>query len=135
MLSHVSLGTRDLERSRSFYAAVLSQLGYVEVWCSEKAAGFGPPGGDDALALFARSEEGPLAAGPGFHVAFSAPSREAVDAFYAAALARGGSDGGAPALRLRYGPTYYAAFVFDPDGHKLEAVHQQPARRREGGER
>ncbi len=62
--------------------------------------------------------------GPGFHLAFVAESPTAVDCFHAAALASGGTDEGAPGPRPHYGPSYYAAFVRDPDGHKLEAVFQ-----------
>ena len=64
------------------------------------------------------------APGPGFHLAFDAADPAAVDRFHAAALEHGGSDDGPPGPRPQYGPTYYAAFVFDPDGNKLEAVHQ-----------
>jgi catechol 2,3-dioxygenase-like lactoylglutathione lyase family enzyme len=125
MISHLSLGTRDLDRAQAFYDAALGALGYARVWRADTAVGYGVPGGDDKLAIKDRSAEpGPLAAGPGFHLAFAAPSREAVDAFHAAALAAGGTDDGAPGLRPHYGERYYAAFVSDPDGHKLEAVHQ-----------
>lgn len=62
--------------------------------------------------------------GPGFHLAFDAPDHAAVDAFHAAGLAAGGRDNGQPGLRPHYGATYYAAFLIDPDGHHLEAVHQ-----------
>ena len=62
------------------------------------------------------------APGPGFHLAFAAPSREAVDAFHACALRAGGTDNGAPGRRPHYGPHYYAAFLVDPDGHRIEAV-------------
>lgn len=80
------------------------------------------PNGDEKLALFLKVDvDVPLAAGPGFHLALMAPSSEAVDAFHAAAVANGGRDDGGPGLRPHYGKTYYAAFVFDPDGHKLEA--------------
>ena len=78
----------------------------------------------DKLALFLRKDsDRALAAGPGFHLAFAAPSQEAVAAFHAGALANGGTDEGGPGLRPHYGATYYAAFVRDPDGHKLEAKH------------
>ncbi|HEX5378502.1 MAG TPA: VOC family protein [Phenylobacterium sp.] len=128
MLGHLSFGVRDLARARAFYAATLEPLGVVEVWSSARGAGFGPPGGQDRLALFPVADPAPP--GPGFHLAFDAPDRAAVDAFHAAALAQGGEDLGGPGLRPQYGPTYYAAFVRDPDGHKLEAVHQQTS---EGG--
>lgn len=125
MLSHISLGTRDLDRAQAFYDAVLAPLGFVRVWRTERGIGYGPPGGNDKLALFQHSDARvPLAAGPGFHLAFAAPNRDAVDGFHAAAMAAGGRDDGGPGLRAHYGSTYYAAFIIDPDGHKLEVVHQ-----------
>lgn len=125
MLGHLSFGVEDLERAAAFYDAALAPLGYVRVWTSVKGVGYGPPGGGDKLALFPRPGQ-VVAPGAGFHLAFDAPSRDAVDAFHAAALAAGGTDDGAPGLRPHYSPSYYAAFVRDPDGHKLEAVCQQP---------
>ncbi|MCB9762785.1 MAG: VOC family protein [Alphaproteobacteria bacterium] len=124
MLGHLSLGVSDLERAGAFYDAVMAAIGAARVWSHPRALGYGPPGGNDKLALFLRPEGG-LAAGPGFHLAFDAPSRAAVDAFHAAALALGGHCEGPPGLRPHYGTHYYAAFVRDPDGHKLEAVFQQ----------
>ena len=62
----------------------------------------------------------------GLHVCFSAPTRKAVEAFYAAALSTGGSDNGGPGLREGYGENYYAAFVIDPDGYRLEAYCGRP---------
>jgi catechol 2,3-dioxygenase-like lactoylglutathione lyase family enzyme len=123
MLSHLSFGVRDLERATAFYEAALAPLGYVCVWRNEGASGFGTPGGEDKLALFARGGEA-RAPGAGFHLCFVAEDRAAVDAFHAAALRAGGTDAGAPGLRPHYGAGYYAAFVVDPDGHKLEAKHQ-----------
>jgi catechol 2,3-dioxygenase-like lactoylglutathione lyase family enzyme len=123
MLAHLSLGVRDLGPAMRFYDAALAPLGYVRVWASAHAAGYGEVGGPDRLALFARADRA-SPPGPGFHLAFRAPSRAAVDAFHEAALVHGGRDAGAPGLRPRYSPSYYAAFVTDPDGHKLEAVHQ-----------
>lgn len=123
MLSHLSLGVEDLARATAFYERVLAPLGFVCVWRSERASGFGEPGGNDRLALFARPGKA-RAPGEGFHLCFTAPTRAAVDAFHAEALAAGGTDSGAPGLREHYSPTYYAAFVIDPDGYKLEAVHQ-----------
>lgn len=122
MLGHLSFGVRDLERAAAFYDRVLAPLGYVRVWSSDRTAGFGEAGGGDRLALFARADASPP--GPGFHLAFDAPTRASVDAFYEAALQAGGSDAGPPGLRPHYGDSYYAAFVIDPDGHKLEAIHQ-----------
>lgn len=123
MLGHLSFGVSDLARAARFYDAVLEPLGFERVFDSgERGVGYGPPGDQDKLALFPRAEA--RAPGQGFHLAFDAPSRAAVDAFHTAALANGGKDCGAPGPRPHYGATYYAAFVFDPDGHKLEAVHQ-----------
>ncbi|MGE0151201.1 MAG: VOC family protein [Reyranellaceae bacterium] len=123
MLGHLSFGVEDLDRAVAFYDRALAPLGLVRVWSTAKSAGYGPAGGNDKLALFARPGTA-RAPGPGFHLAFAAPDRAAVDAFHRAALQAGGKDEGAPGLRPHYSPTYYAAFVVDPDGHKLEAVHQ-----------
>ncbi len=124
MLSHLSFGVTDLARSAAFYDSALAALGYARVWSSGAAGiGYGPAGGGDKLAIFARPD-GARAPGEGFHLAFAAPDRTAVDRFHAAALGLGGRDLGTPGLRPHYGTTYYAAFVADPDGYKLEAVHQ-----------
>jgi catechol 2,3-dioxygenase-like lactoylglutathione lyase family enzyme len=123
MLGHLSFGVADLPRAIRFYDAALAPLGYVRVWTIERQAGYGVPGGGDKLAL--KLQPGPVVPpGPGFHLALVASSREAVDRFHAEALRAGGSDEGAPGPRPHYGPTYYAAFARDPDGHKLEAVFQ-----------
>ena len=125
MLSHLSFGVADLDRSRRFYDAVLATIGVVCVWESPSGLGYGPAGGNDKLALFPEpASEVPLAAGPGFHLALTAPDREAVHSFHTAAIAHGGTSLGAPGPRPHYGDTYYAAFVSDPDGHKLEIVNQ-----------
>ncbi|OWV66267.1 glyoxalase [Rhizobium sp. R339] len=131
MLHHASLGVSDIERSSAFYDAAFAALGYVRVWEDIRpgqlgqAVGYGSPGGGDKLAIKHRPE-GQRPPGPGFHLAFAAPSREAVDRFHAAAIAHGGRDNGAPGLRPHYGEHYYAAFVIDPDGHALEAVINSP---------
>jgi catechol 2,3-dioxygenase-like lactoylglutathione lyase family enzyme len=120
MFNHVSVGTRDLERAARFYDAALGALGYRRTMSED----FGCAWGLKWPEFWAtRPTEGEAGAGNGTHVAFIAGSREAVDAFHAAALAAGGSDAGAPGLRPEYTPDYYAAFVRDPDGNKLEAVH------------
>ena len=127
MLHHLSLGVSDIARAATFYDAVLAPLGYARVWSdlrpgeSNQAVGYGVPGGGDALALKHRPD-GQRPPGPGFHAAFAAPDRQAVDAFHRAALQHGGRDNGRPGLRAHYGPHYYAAFVVDPDGHNIEAV-------------
>ncbi len=123
MLSHLSFGVADLAKAGAFYDAILRPLGYVRAWENEYGIGYGPPGGNDKLALFPQA--GPVSPpSAGFHLALTAPNRAAVDAFHAAAIWLGGRDDGAPGPRPDYSPTYYAAFVFDPDGYKLEAVHQ-----------
>lgn len=128
MLHHLSLGAVDIERAARFYDAVLEPLGYVRVWSDlrpgeqDQAVGYGPPGSGDKLAIKQVSRAIPPI--PGFHVALSAPSRAAVAAFHSAALAAGGTDNGAPGLRPDYGPYYFAAFVVDPEGHRLEAVYK-----------
>lgn len=124
MLDHVSLGVVDLAHAAKFYDAVLEPLGSVRVWTSEKAIGYGTLGSDDKLAL--KEREGANPAGVGFHLGFTATSCAAVDAFHVAALHHGGTDDGVPGLRPAYGPGYYAAFVRDPDGYRIEAVFHEP---------
>src|SRR3954470_17574098 len=109
MLHHISFGVKDLERSAAFYDATLSALGYVRVWADKTAVGYGYRGGDDKLAIKLQSAEA-AAPGPGFHLAFSASSREAVALFHKEALRNGGKDNGGPGLRPDYGENYYAAF-------------------------
>ena len=121
MLHHISLGVAELERSAAFYDAALSALGYARVWVDETAVGYGKPGGEDEFAIKLVPPGGGLS-GPGFHIAFTAPSAEAVRRFHEAALGHGGECGGEPDERPAYGDYYYAAFVFDPDGHRIEAV-------------
>ena len=127
MLHHISFGVSNIERSASFYDAVLAPLGYVRVWedinpgAADQAVGYGIPGGGDKFAIKLRPK-GPRPPGPGFHLAFAATSRRAVANFHTAALENGGGDNGGPGLRSAYGPHYYAAFVIDPDGHPIEAV-------------
>lgn len=121
MLHHISLPVSDLAASARLYDAMLGALGYVQVWAFPDAVGYGAPGGGDRLALKKRTEQ-VIAPSAGFHLAFGAPTRAAVDAFWAAAMAHGATDDGPPGLRERYGPDYYAAFVIDRDGFRIEAV-------------
>jgi len=122
MIDHVSQGVADLARSGEFYDAVLAPLGYVRLFTHPRAVGYGPPGArDEAFAILAAHEKA-KAPGEGCHLAFSAPSREAVDSFHAVAMKNGAVDEGAPGPRPQYGAGYYAAFVRDPDGYRLEAV-------------
>jgi catechol 2,3-dioxygenase-like lactoylglutathione lyase family enzyme len=122
MIEHVSMGVPDLARSGRFYDAILEPLGYVRLFTNQRSIGYGAPGAkDESLAILAAGERA-SPPGEGWHVAFKAPTRSAVDTFHASALQHGATDEGAPGLRPHYGPGYYAAFVRDPDGHRLEAV-------------
>jgi catechol 2,3-dioxygenase-like lactoylglutathione lyase family enzyme len=124
VISHLSLGVRRLAASTALYDACLAALGYVRLYATDRVSGYGPPDRDASLDLFqlgAGEAPSPI---PGFHLAFEAPSRAAVDAFHQAAVAAGATDTGLPGLRPRYGDGYYAAFVLDLDGHKVEAVHR-----------
>ena len=121
MLHHLSFAVTDIARSGAFYDAVLAPLGYGRVWEDETFVGYGIEAGKDVFALKLRPENAGVP-GDGFHVAFAAPTREAVNAFYEAALAHGGRDNGGAGLHPEYGPDYFAAFVMDPDGYRIEAV-------------
>ncbi len=124
MLHHVSLAVRDLAVAGAFYDAAMGALGYRRVFQDQTAIGYGIEDGKDKFCLKLRSN--PVAPGPGFHLAFDAPSRESIHTFHAKALAAGGTDNGAPGPRPNYGQHYYAAFVIDPDGHHVEAVANGP---------
>ena len=119
MIDHLSFGMRNLAAARGFYDRVLGTLGYKLLAEYPGSLGYG-----DAHAefwLLAAERPVPADDQSGLHLSFHAPSRAAVDAFHAAALAEGGSDNGKPGLRADYGPKYYAAFVKDPEGYRLEA--------------
>jgi catechol 2,3-dioxygenase-like lactoylglutathione lyase family enzyme len=120
VIDHVAIGVSDLPRSIAFYTRALAPLGFEQLGSWQEGApdvAFGPPGLDDfAISLNYR-------VGAPVHVCFAADSREQVDAFHAAALAAGGRDNGAPGPRPEYSEGYYGAFVLDPDGHNIEAVH------------
>lgn len=128
MLHHLSFAVGDLGRSAAFYDAALTPLGYVRVWThetfagyKEAAVGYGLPGADDQFAIRLRSQ-GVVVPTDGFHVAFRTSSKAAVIAFHRAALERGGVDNGGAGIHPEYGPNYFAAFVIDPDGYRIEAV-------------
>jgi catechol 2,3-dioxygenase-like lactoylglutathione lyase family enzyme len=126
MLDHIGFPVSDYERAKAFYVRALAPLGYsliMEVSQHEHdapATGFGANGKPD----FWIGGEGGL--DRQLHVAILAKDRATVDAFYHAALAAGGRDNGAPGIRAHYHPSYYGAFVLDPDGHNIEAVCHAP---------
>lgn len=124
MLHHISFGVRDLAQSGAFYDAALGALGFRRVFEDDTAIGYGLEDGKDLLCLKLRANATPP--GAGFHLAFAATTRAAVDAFHHDALQTGGQDHGAPGLRPHYGPHYYAAFLIDPDGYHVEAVINRP---------
>jgi catechol 2,3-dioxygenase-like lactoylglutathione lyase family enzyme len=117
MYDHIGIKVRDLKASAAFYAAVLKPLGHVQGYADDTTVGFGPEG---APAFWLYRSDRP--AGPGTHVAFRAADHAAVSRFHQAALNAGARDNGAPGPRPDYSPTYYAAFVIDPDGNNVEAV-------------
>jgi catechol 2,3-dioxygenase-like lactoylglutathione lyase family enzyme len=121
MFDHIGLKVSDIAASGRFFTAALEPLGLVPGPGDEASASFGPPG---APALWL----GRGKAGHGVHIAFTTGTRDAVEAFHARGLAAGGRDNGPPGLRPDYGPTYFAAFLIDPDGNNVEAVCHEETR-------
>ncbi|MGG5318672.1 VOC family protein [Enterococcus sp. AZ072] len=119
MIDHLSLGVSDLSKSKTFYQKTLKPLGYEVKVEMENGVCFGAKDGGDLWIV--KSEPSKT------HVAFSANTREYVDAFYQAALNAGGETNGAPGLRPHYHENYYGAFVIDPDGYNIEAVCHKKA--------
>ncbi|HWB45792.1 MAG TPA: VOC family protein [Hyphomicrobiaceae bacterium] len=119
MLNHVSIGVRDAAKAKRFYDAALKPLGYSCLHESAGSLGYGR----DSVVFWISATEHPVPPDnkSGLHFCFDAPTRKSVDAFHAAAVRAGGRDNGKPGLRADYGPSYYAAFVVDPDGYRLEA--------------
>ncbi len=119
MIDHISIGVRDVAKSKQFYDTALKPLGYRCLSKGEGSLGYGA----EAVALWIAAVDRPVPPDmkSGLHFCFTAPDRRSVDAFHAAALKAGGRDNGKPGLRDDYGPDYYAAFVVDPDGYRLEA--------------
>ncbi|MGK9165083.1 VOC family protein [Inquilinus limosus] len=128
MLDHVSITVSDLAAAERFYDAVLAALGVAKVGTDRTWIGYGercdaahPERSYLSIRLGPRPEDAPRR-----HWCFKAESRAAVDAFWRAGLAHGGRDNGAPGLRPDYHPSYYAAFLLDPDGNRIEAVCHRP---------
>jgi len=128
MIDHVGFAVADAQRSRLFYEAALAPLGITLLRTATpeqtEAGGTAHGFGRDGKPFFWVGDKERV--GEGTHVAFAVDTRADVDAFHAAALAGGGRDNGAPGVRTQYSPTYYAAFVLDPDGHNIEAVCRAP---------
>ena len=124
MLDHISIGVRDIAKAKRFYDAALHPLGYECLSQGEGSLGYG----QGAVAFWISTTEAPVPANPssGLHFCLSAPTRKSVESFHAAALKSGGRDNGAPGIRADYGPNYYAAFVIDPDGYRIEACCNRP---------
>jgi len=120
VIDHVSLAVADLARAARFYDSVLAALGHRRLGEAPGTIGYGKRYPE--LWLNARPGMAAVSAATGGHVCLRAATPEAVRAFHAAALAVGGTDDGAPGLRPEYDPRYYAAFVRDPDGNRIEAV-------------
>jgi catechol 2,3-dioxygenase-like lactoylglutathione lyase family enzyme len=129
MLDHIGFSVRDYARSRAFYDAALAPLGIsrqMEVTKAESGGYEGAGYGAAGKPAFWIGAGGAAPLTGRLHVAFSAASRADVDAFYKAAMAAGATDNGPPGIRAHYHPTYYGAFVLDPDGHNIEAVCHKP---------
>lgn len=126
MIDHITIGVADFKRATAFYDRALAPLGVSRLFDvpSEQSGGVPVTGYGDGRPWFWLAGERPVTGL--LHIAFQAASRSEVDAFHAAALAAGGRDNGAPGLRPHYHADYYGAFVFDPDGHNIEAVCHAP---------
>ncbi len=126
ILDHISLNVTDFAKSKAFYDKALKPLGASALMVFDQVAGYGKGHKPDLWIGAGRSDfqtpEQVKVITP-THVAFAASSRAEVDAFYRAAMEAGGKDNGAPGLRPHYHANYYGAFVFDPDGHNIEAVY------------
>ncbi len=120
MIDHVSVAVRDLAAATRFYESVLAALGFAKLETRPATVGFGKKYPEFWINL--RADLAQLPENSGAHVCFRARSTDLVDAFHEAALAAGGTSDGAPGLRPQHGEGYYAAFIRDPDGNRIEAV-------------
>ncbi len=124
IIDHFGLSVGDLARSRAFYDAALAPIGMVAMMEFPIDNGQSTIGYGKGKPIFWIS--GGARTTPHMHIAFQVETRDEVDAFHAAALAAGATDNGGPGLREMYHPTYYGAFVLDPEGHNVEAVCHRP---------
>jgi catechol 2,3-dioxygenase-like lactoylglutathione lyase family enzyme len=125
MINHVSIGVRDIAKAKAFYDAALAPIGGTCLHSFDGSLGYGRENAGFWLSTSASPV--PPDMNSGLHFCFTAPTRESVDAFYRAALGHGGRDNGKPGLRGDYGENYYAAFVIDPDGYRIEAYCDKAA--------
>ena len=133
MIDHTGVVVTDFIKSKAWYEAALASIGYAclmqlppEITGDAKVAGFGETA-TQKPDFWVTAFPGRPGTKPPLHIAFRVETRAAVDAFYKAALAAGGTDNGPPGVRPHYHPHYYGAFVLDPDGHNIEAVCHKPA--------
>lgn len=117
-LGHIGLPVSDEKKSKVFYDAIAPHVGLDFINEEDGFVGYGK---DETYSFYVHTDKPALT---GLHLCFAVDTKEKVDAFYKAALAAGGVDNGAPGIRENYSPTYYAAFVLDPDGNNIEAVHR-----------
>jgi catechol 2,3-dioxygenase-like lactoylglutathione lyase family enzyme len=125
VLSHITVGVSDIDRSTAFYDVVLGELGIARGKTGDGFAGWGS-GHEGGFFITLPLDRKPASVGNGVSVSFLAPSREAVDRFHAKATALGAIDEGKPGLRPHYHANYYAAYLRDLDGNKIAAVCHQP---------
>ena len=131
MIDHITLRVRDLAKTRAFYATVLAplgyRLGYEATHDGVAMVGFGNDVPGAGFKIDTWFVDAPAPASAPTHLAWRAPTRAAVDAFHAAAMAAGAVNNGGPGVRAHYHANYYGAFVLDPDGNNIEAVCHAPA--------
>jgi catechol 2,3-dioxygenase-like lactoylglutathione lyase family enzyme len=133
MIDHVTINVRDLAVSRMFYEQILGTLGMRIMLGGEEEQFWGFSATNDPELeisvgrLFVSQSDEEQLISPSTHIAFKAKDHEMVDRFYEVGLTAGGRDNGAPGLRSHYGPTYYAAFILDPDGNNIEACTYKPS--------
>lgn len=120
MFDHISIGVSDRARSTAFYDAALKPLGITRLYDGEHGVGYGTTRAQ--FWLNPTNSPEPRNPNSGCHICFRAETRAAIAAFHALALGHGGEDDGGPGIRPQYAPGYYAAFVTDPDGYRIEAV-------------
>ncbi|MBV8393304.1 MAG: VOC family protein [Alphaproteobacteria bacterium] len=126
MFSHVTVGSNDVARAKTFYDAATGPLGLVRKADYPEAAGYGRPDGRPQLWVLSPADKKAATVGNGITIGLEAGTRAAVDAAYKAAMAAGGKDEGKPGIRKHYHPNYYGAYVRDPDGNKVCIVCHKP---------